>query len=47
MASLLYSSGLRLLECVRLRVKDLDFGYMQITVRDGKGGRGVRSPLEK
>ena len=37
MASLLYGSGLRLMECVRLRVKDLDFAYRQITVRDGKG----------
>jgi integron integrase len=37
MASLLYGAGLRLMECVRLRVKDLDFGYKQITVRDGKG----------
>jgi integron integrase len=37
MAELLYGAGLRLMECVRLRVKDLDFGYNQITVRDGKG----------
>jgi integron integrase len=37
MAQLLYGSGLRLMECVRLRVKDLDFGYHQLTVRDGKG----------
>ncbi|MFZ0256024.1 MAG: integron integrase [Gammaproteobacteria bacterium] len=37
MTSLLYGSGLRLMECVRLRVKDLDFHYRQITVRDGKG----------
>ncbi|MGH8612285.1 MAG: integron integrase [Gammaproteobacteria bacterium] len=37
MASLLYGAGLRLMECVRLRVKDIDFGYAQITVRDGKG----------
>jgi integron integrase len=37
MARLLYGSGLRLMECVRLRVKDVDFGYRQITVRDGKG----------
>jgi integron integrase len=34
---LLYGSGLRLMECLRLRVKDLDFTYSQITVRDGKG----------
>jgi integrase len=37
MAELLYGAGLRLMECVRLRVKDVDFGYGQITVRDGKG----------
>ena len=39
MASLLYGSGLRLMECLRLRVKDVDFSYQQITVRDGKGGQ--------
>src|SRR6266567_1490601 len=39
MAGLLYGSGLRLMECVRLRVKDIDFGYLRITVRDGKGGK--------
>jgi integron integrase len=37
MAKLLYGSGLRLMECMRLRVKDLDFGQRQIIVRDGKG----------
>jgi integron integrase len=37
MASLLYGSGLRLMECLRLRVKDVDFAYRQILVRDGKG----------
>lgn len=37
MASLLYGTGMRLMECVRLRVKDVDFGYRQITIRDGKG----------
>ena len=36
-ASLLYGSGLRLLEGLHLRVKDVDFGYAQLTVRDGKG----------
>ncbi|MGA6993833.1 MAG: integron integrase [Candidatus Deferrimicrobiaceae bacterium] len=36
---LLYGAGLRLLECLRLRVKDIDFGYRQITVREGKGNR--------
>ena len=39
MASLLYGSGLRLRECLKLRIKDLDFGYRQILVRDGKGGK--------
>jgi integron integrase len=39
MASLLYGSGLRLKECLRLRVKDVDFGYKQIVVRDAKGNR--------
>ena len=37
MASLLYGAGLRLMECVRLRVKDLDFEQRLIVVRDGKG----------
>jgi integron integrase len=37
MASLLYGSGLRLTECLRLRVKDVDFDNKQIIVRDGKG----------
>jgi integron integrase len=39
MASLLYGSGLRLMECLRLRVKDLDFERHQITVRQGKGDK--------
>ena len=37
MAGLLYGSGLRVMECVRLRVKDVDFGYARVMVRDGKG----------
>jgi integron integrase len=37
MAQLLYGSGVRLMECVRLRVKDLDFAQQQLVVRDGKG----------
>ena len=39
-ASLLYGAGLRLRECLSLRVKDLDFGYQQIGVRDAKGEQG-------
>lgn len=38
-ASLLYGSGLRLMECLRLRVKDIDVEYQQITVRNGKGAK--------
>ena len=37
MAGLLYGCGLRVMECVRLRVKDIDFDQSQIVVRDGKG----------
>jgi integron integrase len=37
LASLLYGSGLRVIECLRLRVKDVDLSYRQILVRDGKG----------
>jgi integron integrase len=36
--NLLYGSGLRLMECLRLRVQDLDFEYLQVLVRHGKGG---------
>lgn len=39
MARLLYGSGLRLMECIRLRIKDLDFGQGLIFVRGGKGGK--------
>lgn len=42
---LLYGTGLRLLEALRLRVKDLDFGRHQITVRHGKGGKDRRALL--
>ena len=53
-AQLLYGSGLRLLEALRLRVQDLDFGYRQIVVRDGKGAKdrvtmlpeGLAAPLQ-
>lgn len=39
MAKLLYGSGLRLMECVRLRVHDVDFAMGEIIVRDGKGNK--------
>ena len=41
----LYGAGLRLLEALRLRVKDLDFDYAQITVRSGKGDKDRRTLL--
>jgi len=44
-ASLLYGSGLRLMECMRLRVQDVDFLRREITVRHGKGGRDRRTML--
>ena len=45
MACLLYGSGLRLLECCRLRIKDLDVDGLAITVREGKGGRDRQTVL--
>jgi integron integrase len=42
---LLYGAGLRLLECLRLRVKDLDFEQGEITVREGKGNKDRRTML--
>ena len=55
MATLLYGAGLRLMECIRLRVKDVDFAYNQIVVRDGKGHKDrvtmlpqhVKAPLQR
>jgi integron integrase len=54
-ARMLYGSGLRLMECLRLRVKDLDFTYGQVIVRDGKGEKdrvtmlpeSLKQPLER
>ncbi|MBO1927225.1 integron integrase [Thiomicrorhabdus sp. 6S2-11] len=42
---LLYAGGLRITEAVRLRVQDIDFGFKQITVRDGKGKKDRVTPL--
>jgi integron integrase len=46
-AGLLYGSGLRLTETLRLRVKDLDFEYVEILVRDGKGEKDRRTILPR
>ena len=45
MGSLLYGSGLRLMECLRLRIKDVDFARNEITVRNGKGGKDRKTVL--
>jgi integron integrase len=45
LASILYGSGLRLMECLRLRVKDVDFARNEITVRGGKGAKDRRTVL--
>ena len=42
---ILYGAGLRIMECVRLRVKDIDFEMNQITVRDGKGKKDRRTVM--
>jgi integron integrase len=44
-AELMYGSGLRVTECVSLRVKDVDLDRGEIVVRDGKGGKDRRTPL--
>jgi len=46
-ANLLYGAGLRLHEALRLRVKDVDFGFRQIVVRDGKGAKDRFTVLPK
>ncbi len=45
MVGLLYGSGMRLLECLRLRIKDVELGRGEIVVRDGKSGKDRRVPL--
>jgi integron integrase len=47
MATLLYGTGMRLMDCMRLRVKDIDFAYHQIVVRDGKGQKDRVVPLQQ
>ena len=47
MASLLYGSGLRLMECLRLRVKDIDLSRRELTVRSGKGNKDRRTVLPR
>ena len=45
MASLLYGSGIRLVECLRLRIQDVDFEYLQLTIRGGKGNKDRHTVL--
>ncbi len=45
MASLLYGCGMRLMECVRLRIADIDFDYQQIMIRNAKGNKDRIVPL--
>lgn len=47
MASLLYGCGMRLMECIRLRVFDIDFDYCQIMIRNAKGNKDRVTPLPK
>jgi len=47
MASLLYGAGMRLMECLRLRVKDVDFQRHDIIVREGKGNKDRHVPLPR
>jgi integron integrase len=44
-AALMYGSGLRLMECVQLRIKDIDIDRLEIVVRRGKGNKDRRTPL--
>ena len=45
MAGLLYGSGLRLMECMRLRIRDIDFARNEINVREGKGAKDRKTVL--
>ena len=45
MAALLYGTGLRVMECTRLRIKDVDFALKQIIVRNGKGNKDRVAPI--
>jgi integron integrase len=55
MAGIMYGAGLRLMECLRMRVQDVDFSANQITIRDGKGAKdrltmlpqGIKEPLKE
>lgn len=47
MIGLLYGSGMRVMECLRLRVKDVDFDRLDITVRAGKGNKDRHVPLPR
>jgi integrase len=55
MVSLMYGAGLRLMECLRLRVQDIDFARNEVVVRDGKGAKdrvtmlpeSVKVPLQE
>ncbi len=47
MANILYGCGMRLMECVRLRILDVDFDYQQIIVREGKGKKDRVVPMPK
>ncbi len=45
MARMIYGTGMRLMECLRLRIKDVDFDHREIIIRDGKGGKDRRTML--
>lgn len=47
MAALMYGTGMRVMECLRLRIKDIEFGFRQIRVRDGKGQKDRSVPCRQ